>query len=310
MTHRYRWGHAARGALLRAVILLGALALPAEGEAQQRQLRLVSSPDALSGGYEARQETIVSAQFSVDGFNTEFRYRFSAGGAGDAWNRAMAGPAGSTLRYTLRFSDAESGVDPEITDQPYTGHIRGNSGPIAVQFEMAVAAGQVVPAGSYQDSLTLTVLDTTGRVVDERVIPVTVMMPQVVGVSVVDPGGSFDPAGATAVLDFGVLVPGSRHSGSLDLVVRTNSNYAVRIQSMHRGVLAMTTLSDGSVIPYVLEIDGIPRDLSGGFAEVATGSGPTTEAGDRYALHFDVGPVGGVTSGEYEDNLTVIVTAQ
>ena len=291
------------GCALAAIVLSGILS-PQNLEAQRRPLRLVSTPEAVAGGYEARQETVVPAEFTVDGFNTDFQYRISAGGSGDAGNRSMTGPAGSPLRYILR------NVDGEITDGSVPGSIPGNSGPVTVPFEMAVPAGQVVPAGSYQDTVTLTLLESTGGLVEERVIPVTVSMPQVVALSVVDPGGAFDPSGDSASLDFGVLVPGSQPQGTLDLVVRTNSNYAVRIQSMHFGVLAMTSLSDGSAIPYVLEIDGVPRDLSGGTAEVAQGFGPTTEAGDRYQLHFAVGPVGPVTSGDYEDNLTVIVTAQ
>ncbi len=303
--------------LLIAVFTL--LAFPLYAQQTEQGPDLQSSPASLTATYESGSGTVLSSAANVSGRSVDFGIGFSAGGSGTYEDRRLTGPGGATMAYQLVNPLEDNAVVKDLSGASdgsglIADSIRGG-GPagrtVSVPFDLMVPAGQVLAAGTYIDTVTLSLYKgLTGQdgLRDQAVIPISLVVPPFVSVSVVDTGGVFDPAANQAHLDFGALRQGDARS--LDVLVRTNVDYQVSIESMHRGFMAILATGDDSLVPYTLEVDGIPRDLSSGAAPIGSGSGPSATVGNRYGLTFAIGEVGDATSGDYEDNLTVIVTAR
>lgn len=295
------------GLLVISVPVVGALGL---GEAAT----FSSTPADVSLTYDFEADTVSTEEVTVTGGIRDYGVGISAGGSGSADARELAGPGGTVLSYQI-FDTVASGVIVKDLDAApdgsglLTGTTFFNDSP--QNFDVIVYQGQLVAPGVYSDLVTLTVYDSSDgapTTTDQEPLPISVTVAPFVSIAVVDTGGLFDPASDNILVDFGSLALGIQRS--LDLLVVANIDYVVTVDSTNQGSLALLPPGDGSTVPYAFEVDGITQDLSGGSAQVLTGSGPTPLAGNRHTFTFEIGDPTGATSGVYEDNLTITVTAQ
>lgn len=295
------------GLFLGLVSVVGALGI---GEAAS----FSSTPADISMTYDYTADTVVGEQVTVTGGIRDYGVGISAGGSANADARELSGASGTTVSYQIFDSVASGQVVKDLDAAPdgsglLTGRTFFNDSPQT--FEVIVYQEQLVPPGVYSDLVTLTVYDSsdgTPTTADQAPLPISVTVPPFVSVAVVNTGGVFDPASDNILLDFGALAAGVERS--LDLLVLANVGFVVTVDSTNQGTMTLTPTSDGSVVPYTLSVDGVPQDLSSGSAQVISGTGPTSPAGDRYDFTFEIGDPTGATSGIYEDNLTITVTAQ
>jgi spore coat protein U-like protein len=278
---------------------------------------LETVPAGISVDYDVLSDTIVTEEFSIRGNAVSYGVGFSEGG-GTYNDRRAAGPGGSSLQYQILTSISDGTVVKDLDGAPDGSGLIEGSIPISFgrttvtdTFDVIVYQGQLRIPGTYTDTVTLTLYatdDTPSPSVEEAIVPIAIFVDPFVELSIVDPGGGFDADADNVILDFGSLTEGLRRS--LDLLIRGNVDYVVTVDSMNGGVMGMIPATYDDAVPYTLEVDGTPRDLSQGTTQVLTGNGPTSLGGNRHTLEFEIGTVAGATSGTYEDNLTITVTAQ
>ena len=305
---------------LAALAVLGAL-FPADLAAQASvgpNLRTV--PAELTAIYDSQAGVLLTDSVVVRGREIDYGIGFSAGGSGNYDIRTLTGPGGATLQYQLTDPLADGRVVKDL-DAPagagtlIYGSIRGGGNSPREEthpFALISAPGQYVPAGDYTDTVTVSAYNGNpgeGAPVQEAPMLVRLTVPAIVGISVVSRGEPFDMTFANPFpLSFGVLEQGRNEE--VDVVVQTNVNYSLTVNSPNSGVMVLRDAAgDNSVVPYTMRVNGSLENLGAGSVEIATGSA-TNVGGDRYNLFFEIGNTLDATSGTYEDNLTVTVTAQ
>ncbi|TVR73811.1 MAG: hypothetical protein EA427_01880 [Spirochaetaceae bacterium] len=311
----------------RIIVALMALALfagfepphvPAQAGSVGPQLRRI--PETLTALYDARAGVLTTESVTVFGRQVDFGIGFSTGASGNYDARRLSGPTGAVLEYQLINPGADGQVIKDLNaaggaSTLIYGSIRGGgSAPREESFPFALISpqGQYLPAGDYTDTVMVRLYGgnpAQGNPLEEEPMLLILNVPAMVAISVVNRGQPFEAAFPDPFpLDFGVLEQG-RHE-EVDVIVQTNVNYSLTVTSPNSGVMVLKDLPDeGSVVPYTMRVNGTVRGLSGGSAEIATGS-PTSAGGDRYNLFFEIGDTREAVSGTYEDNLTVTVTAQ
>jgi spore coat protein U-like protein len=274
---------------------------------------LASLPANISSTYTFQIETVATSQLVVTGGWQNYGVGFSAGGSGNYNNRTLTGPAGRLLQYQFLDSRANGMVIKDLNGAPdKSGLLTGTTvfNQQTKTFDLLVYQGQLVPPGQYNDMVTVTVYTYDGSapgITDQKPMQVSVSVSPFVSLSVVNTGGSFDPGSDNLILDFGVLSAGV--SRSLDVLVLANIDYTVTVDSANNGVMTLIPAGDGSYVPYTMAVDGTPQSLSSGTAQVLSGTGPTPLSGYRHTFDFEIGDPLDATSGTYEDNLTITVTA-
>ena len=72
----------------------------------------------------------------------------------------------------------------------------------------------------------------------------------------------------------------------------------------------MEHLTERTEVPYVLAVDGTPADFSQAKVDVAQSTNPTGVDGDPLDFLVTVGTTALAAAGDYEDHITVTVTAK
>lgn len=263
--------------------------------------------------YEFSQESRTTWTINLSDDSLFTQLGFSAGTSGDHGRRVALGPTGTEIRY--RIVDTAAGTTDIVDlegDQTGGGLVVGSS---QVDFDLLIPSGQFSPPGVYEDLVTATLyagLFSGLRTVDEAVVPISIRVPELLEVVLVDSGGAIAEGSSSGTLDFGELGDGIDDVQEIDLLARANVGYVVSVFSAHGGRMAHTDPAEPSTIPYDLLVDGQPRVFDTGAATISPAGGdPATDiAGRRYTLRFVVGSPQQSAAGLYQDTLTFTVTAR
>lgn len=306
------------GMVAALILALGLMGLPLVPVTAQATLgpAFASVPAEISTAYNADTGILITRDIVVSGRNVDFGIGVSTGGSGSYNSRFLSGPGGATLEYRLVDPDADGTIITDLDAPAGQRHLiyagfRGNQEQ-PFPFALMSTSGQYPPAGTYTDTVMVRLYGSNPALapaLEEVPMLISVTVPPFVRLSVVGRGEPFDPDANSAHLDFGELEQG-RHE-EVDLVVMSDVNYTLAVSSPNSGVMVLTGAgpTHGSSIPYIMRVNGVQRSLATGMVEIGSGT-PTAGGGDRYELYFEIGQVRDATSGEYEDNLTVTVTAQ
>jgi spore coat protein U-like protein len=304
------------------ILALCGLVIAAAPAAAVGAVEFEGTPSQIAATYDPQAEVVSTERFTVsypDTTPTDYFVDFTAGGSGDVNNRTLTDGSGNSLDYQLMDSAGSRNVlkdrNTATSDQEViTGSFSG-SGQRQHSFDLVLFSGQFPPSGSYTDNFRMRLyegqlgsagwLDLGGTANPS----VSVTVPSIVRLSLVNPGGVFDPSDTDQRMDFGILQPGKTRQA--DLVVRANETFSVSLSSQHGGSLAITDPSETSTIPYQLTFDGTTVDLSGGTSvTVLSGVGPTSLSGLRYLMEAEILSFDLPTEGTYRDNITITVSAQ
>lgn len=226
-------------------------------------------------------------------------------------NGAMLGP-GATLRYELYKDASGSGrlraAGSATENEVFTGIALGGRSGLALQFVVVLPPEQLVPPGQYSDEIEFAVYEGSlgsGVLRDRRRVRLTAMVPSVAAISFAE-GAAFDANQNTYALNFGNLRAGDRRV--VQLKVRGNGGYRLRLGSHNNGRLRHVDAGDDSVVSYALTVDGVPVDLARGpDVEVAAEADLVPASGRTHLLEFTVGEIGNATAGVYRDVINVTV---
>ncbi len=303
-----------RWILVLSLMGLATVAVSAIGTAE---VSIQASPATVSGTYDVDTELVLPEIVTVGvsgGITGRYALGFSEGASGDFAARTLIGPGGVTMDYQIFDNAVDRLIIKDLVASPDASElITGTAiiGGTDVPFEAAVLQSQMVPPGLYQDSVTVLLYEGANGVdglKETAPMGISVDVPAFVTLSLVTTGGAFDPALDTMTLDFGALAQGGQRD--MEVLVRANVNFGVDVESANLGSLSNIDIGDPSTVPYQMTVDASPVDLSAGPVNVVSDVGPTPLGGNRYAVVFTIGSLGGASAGAYEDVLTVTVTAQ
>ncbi len=241
----------------------------------------------------------------------------SAGNSGVFTQRVMRQSA-TDLGYNLYTDAAKSNIIKDeataTSSEVLDGSVKKYETDIQDAYWM-VAPSQILPPWSgawYEDDLVFSLyLGSVGHspeLKDERTVRLQSQVASSVELSLVDSGAGFDGADTSQLLDFGLMSTGA--SLGFDLRVRTNDGYAVSMQSENSQVMAHVLPSQTTTVAYSITVDGSSADLSSGSpVEVASGTGSTDAEGDLLPILVTLGEVADQTAGNYQDLITITVTA-
>jgi hypothetical protein len=231
----------------------------------------------------------------------------------DTAGKGLDGGTGADLAYRIArpanlgtIVDAESDVGRPPNALPISV---APGATITQRLAFSVLPRQIVPSGSYSETVLLRVLDTSDLAVTfERSLQLTTAVQAQASVLLYD-GSIASPSGADAgtrnrQLDFHTLENGEE--ASLTVLVQSNDNYSVRFTSANRGVLAHVELGPSQSVGYSLFFGGQLIGLESG--EATVNARPATGiAGVAQPLRIRIGTIGAAHAGRYEDQLTISI---
>lgn len=308
-------------ALLFATAIIAGVAQSVLAAPAEYSLRRVGN---VSATYDPTRENQLAQSFTVrhrlpnKGTPTDnYFVTFSAGQSGSFTNRSAQDGAGDQLEYQLVDNLSSRDILGDLT-MPNLGQqnvLYGTSTiseSITQSFYVILNAAQLPPAGTYTDSVLVSVYggvvgSPSPTLMGSTSMSLAFTVPAVLALSLVPTGATFLPGSTTATMNFGAMSAGE--TGSMDLLVRSNSSYSISLQSQNGGVMAITLPGDTSTVPYTLTFAGAPVSLPAAApTSVVTAAPPTSGAGARYPIGVTIGNLGTATAGTYQDNITITVT--
>jgi len=167
---------------------------------------------------------------------------------------------------------------------------------------------ETLPTGTYTDTFALALYK--GRINGGHTLQASSnvtffynILPAL-SLSLVDSGAPYDPNDNGQFINFGTLEQGKEQS--FDLIIVANVGYQVRFTSQNSGRLKHQGYN--SFIQYRTQINSSEVNLNSAMI-AASGQGSTPSAGRRIPVRFIVGSVTGKAAGQYQDQITVTVTA-
>lgn len=174
----------------------------------------------------------------------------------------------------------------------------------------AATTPNLVAAGAYTDSFIINAYEGTDPTTfanppaTSTPVHVTITVPKMIALALVDTGGVFQDTATTKSIDFGNLSSGQ--VSRFDLRLRTNAGYSVKIQSSNNGKMKHTTKN--SYVDYSLYVNNALADPTGS-TPVITGSGTTGLNGLGFPVKIVIGTLGTLPlAGTYQDTVVITVT--
>ena len=266
-------------------------------------------------------ETSIIGKLTYDPFSPSDlveKYRISIRNTGDApclfglifRSQAKDLQLGDQLNYRLAGTDQSSLLTtaPDIraafahTDRPVAP-----SETVQLEYELVIPRGQFAAPGHLRDRVVLELhaMDDGGRLagplLDRASLSFNYGVEQIMSVNI--KGGD-----TTTTLSFGKLAKGQQRS--VDIQVRSNASYRLRVTSGNHGVLALTPKVPGQIwsVPYRATLDGQPLRLARAAPmQILPPTRPEQDA--SHTLEVMIGDTSRKRAGRYKDVITIEVQA-
>lgn len=243
-------------------------------------------------------------------------------------NGTSGGIASSSQRALIQNSDrmplqiySDLGRSAVIKDFPEVnsnsdvllGHFAPGESPIKVMYirPVILPLGYYARYGQYENTFTIkTYLGTPGSATYQWQRSVTMFYNQArhIDLSLVESGGIFNVNDATQNIHFGNMQSGD--SRSFDVLVNYNAGYDLKFSSLNNGLMKHTSLA--ASIPYQLSVNGSVINLSNSATfpvSVSTGVWAAPAGGVRLPVQIQVGTLGQVPPGNYQDQIVMTVSS-
>lgn len=265
-----------------------------------------------------QQDFTVRRESSSNGNCSRYRLFFGKGFANSYQRRAFSWYLQS-YTYNLHQNINMSGVLKDFNDAlNTTEYIQGNTPQRRTDYNNrfyisvpAISSQSNPRAGVYRDFVELSLyrLTNSNRLYHElsRYFQVTINISYRIDISLVNEGDPFNKNSTSKVMDFGNLEV-NQELGA-DIVVDSNTSYAIRMSSLNNGQLK----NGSSSVTYSLRVGSNSVNLTNSSTNpvtVATGNGPTSEAGDRYNVKVRITNIpSNPDPGMYQDSITITAIA-
>ncbi len=249
-----------------------------------------------------------------------YAYFFFSKGSASSYSRKAFNSLGESLDYNLYqgpggFSILKSESDFSNVNEYIRIYLQHPKSTYTSQFYFrlpALSNVSLVRGGTYTDSISMSVYrggisSSFAYYEFSRIIPITIFVPKIINISLVDPGSPIDLNSTFKTLNFGDLE--TNEELSFDLMIASNAGYRVSVSSLNNGKLKNTV--NVNTINYSLFVSGAVVNLNGSSSTpvpVKTGSGVSGASGVRVPMKVKIGTVNDANWGDYTDYITV--TAQ
>lgn len=227
--------------------------------------------------------------------------------------RHLIGPGGS-LDYQLYVDRAMSRVLKDLpgatAQEVIVGSAPAGTNTQQLEFTMSIPPLQVLAAGVYEADVDLSVYEGAlgaATLRDQRRIRILARIQPTVQFTFAA-GTVFDPNQRSARVDFGTMQAGTARD--LSLGARANTYYRISLSSENRGTMRHVDPTDNSVVPYSLTVDGRVIELNRPSPTAVDDAPPTDATGRRHGFLFTIGDLGAASAGDYQDVITVTMTAR
>lgn len=233
------------------------------------------------------------------------------GGASDGNGKRKATSHNESLEFTICESLSRRTALKDLGIAGGNEVIRGTFSERETEKELTcaliVSPGQVRGPGRYAESLRVNLYKgTPGKHVlsDSKSILVSIPVAPVTELSV---GSALETRATGHKLDLGRLSKGK--GATVDVSVRSNSGYAISVESENGGCLKNLDPSDNRTLPYQLHIGNQRLDLRAAGGKLKR-SRSANASGEIHALRFTIDDLSGVTAGTYRDNVIISVKSE
>ena len=177
---------------------------------------------------------------------------------------------------------------------------------IPLSFLFYVPPGQVVAAGTYTNTVIVGIYNAfnSASPMTSTSIRITTVVAASADLSIVPTGSAFSSS-TSQTLAFGTLASGQVLG--CDLLVKKNTSATVTFSSANHGVMKAIPTPDTDQIPYTFVANGTTLSLSS-TANLALPTG-VNATGMRLPISVTIGNLSGVGAGNYQDQVTITVTA-
>ena len=247
-----------------------------------------------------------------------FFLAFTKGWAGNYNRRGTNLSNGNTIYYNLYKNSNSTGILKEASDisspnETFFGAIIKNQTNFYTYYMTLAPFGSNPPAaGTYFDDIQVQAYAGTYTNINSyegyRDLLIYFVVSKFTSISLVDSGGTYDPAQTSKTLDFGELTTGEELD--FDVRVVSNAGYRLKVSSSNNGVLQLAGGSGvASQINYTFYSNGSQIGLgssSGSPVTIASGSGVTSAQGVKVPIRVVIGTVDSTKlPGTYQDYITL-----
>ncbi|MDD4973747.1 MAG: spore coat protein U domain-containing protein [Bacteriovorax sp.] len=270
--------------------------------------------------YNSTSQSTVSITRNKDNGNpcSLFFLAFTKGGAGSYNRRATNLSNGNTIYYNIYKNSNSTGIlkessDISSPDETFFGTINKDQTNYYTYYMTLAPFGSIPPAaGTYVDNIQVQAYAGTytkiNSVEGHRDMNIYIVVSKFTSISLVDSGGTYDPAQTSKTLDFGELTTGEELG--FDVRVASNAGYRLKISSSNNGHLKLIGASGSkSQIDYSFYSNGTQVGLGNSSSSpvtIASGSGVTPAQGVKVPIRVVIGTVDNTkVPGTYQDYITL-----
>lgn len=263
---------------------------------------------------------VYTANLRVERTNNNNRCRnlrvgFSTGVAGNYTRNMISGT--EVVAYNIYKDNSTNNplktlADAANNSERVTLRMRRNELVKSVTFEGRLTVPNlgrsVLPRGNYTDVITAEAKPKRNNSLSTtKNFQVSLNIPAEIDISLVTPGGTFDPTRTSYTMDFNVITLGDTRQ--VDLKVKSNAGYSLSLSSQNGSQLKH--VGQNFNIPYQMKVNGAVRQFSGASVPlvIGTGTGITPVTGVNFSLSMEMGNPANKLAGSYEDVITVIATS-
>lgn len=223
----------------------------------------------------------------------------------------LASGASETLSYEVVGPGSGQGIvtpagaPVDATDEIPLNLNSGQRRDIRLRFR--VPQRQIVPAGTYNQTVSLEFNDDSDVLVTEKTLELLTMVRSSMSILVYRNSigqANSDGRAHRFDMDFETLETGEQQS--VKVLVLSNNPYTVQMMSENGGVLAHTVLGAAQTIPYELTFGGRRIPAASSASELAHRP-LTAPTGELAILTVQIGEVGLARAGTYQDVLTLTI---
>jgi len=292
-----------------------ALALIALRDASALTFKRIPQGVTMAYSADSRAAYILTLRAQSDGYIGDFCVVFTALSLTPVPAAPATSPAWEAWKPSVgpTFRLATDG-NPSSANQVLSGNFpvgSKTSAKVDLDFIVYLNTAPMPPPGTYVLSLRAdlypTVYQPSGTPDDSATFSISLTVPQVLDVAVLQPMEAFSASTTSQTLSFGILSAGA--SRSVDLMARTNAAWSLSLASANGWALANT--ADGSKIDYAITLSGSAiATVPGSPLLLVSTAQPTYTALQRLPLTFTIGALGLLpTEGTYVDTITVTLSA-
>ena len=292
---------------------------------------VIWNPDGSSQGYNVFDTDTIFYEQTIDdvsdniGINHNiktdywFFVDFSTGNS-PGYNRYLLNGT-SKLYYQFYKETNKSGilmkadVASEWNVLQYEIKKKDSPGFFPLTYYWTINSNQIVAPGTYTDTLTLSLykkrITENHQLKDTKEVTYQVSVPRAIQIKVSGNYDDYDEGSQSYNLDFGEGEEGD--SKSIDLHVRSNAGYAIKIKSENQGYFHnQTGFIDRSEykIGYTLTFNQTTIDLhQSTYQTVVTSTSMTSNEGDLFPITVIIGDVEEKFAGSYSDIIEIVAQA-